>query len=98
MTLSLTPSFILQIHGTTMGKRFAPAYANIYMADWERTLFPKYLKTQFFQLRYLDDIFGVWNHPELDFKLNYYIDTLNSHHDSIKVKYNLQTLQIEFLS
>jgi len=34
----------------------------------------------------------------LDFKLNYYIDTLNSHHDSIKVKYNLQTLQIEFLS
>jgi len=27
----------LQSHGTAMGKRFAPSYANIYMAAWEHT-------------------------------------------------------------
>ena len=30
----------LQVHGTAMGKKFAPAYANIYMANWERTSSP----------------------------------------------------------
>ncbi|KAL0149653.1 hypothetical protein M9458_055041, partial [Cirrhinus mrigala] len=29
--------FYLQIKGTAMGKRFAPSYANIYMAHWEQT-------------------------------------------------------------
>lgn len=33
--------YFLQIKGTAMGKRFAPAYANIYMADWEESVFPK---------------------------------------------------------
>lgn len=28
-------------HGTAMGKKFAPAYANIYMADWELTALDK---------------------------------------------------------
>lgn len=27
--------FFLQIKGTAMGKRFAPAYANIFLAEWE---------------------------------------------------------------
>lgn len=27
--------FFLQIKGTAMGKKFAPAYANIFMAQWE---------------------------------------------------------------
>lgn len=31
--------FYLQFKGTAMGKHFAPAYANIYMANWEETAF-----------------------------------------------------------
>lgn len=87
--------YYLQIHGTAMGKRFAPSYANIYMADWERTLLPKCHKIPLLYVRYLDDIFGIWTYSEQDFKQ--YINTLNSHHDSINVKYNLQHTQIEFL-
>lgn len=34
----------LQIKGTAMGKRFAPAYANIFMADWEHKVFFKMQK------------------------------------------------------
>lgn len=34
----------LQVYGMAMGKKFAPAHANIYMADWERTVFQKCTK------------------------------------------------------
>lgn len=33
--------FYLQVQGTTMGKKFAPAYANLYMTEWENSLFKK---------------------------------------------------------
>ena len=85
----------LQIHGTAMGKKFAPAYANIYMAEWERTVFPKCSKWPLLYKRYLDDIFGVWPYSKEDFLI--FIDTLNTHHDTIKVKSNLQSEVIEFL-
>lgn len=85
----------LQIHGTAMGKKFAPAYANIYMADWERTVFPKCQKLPTLYVRYLDDIFGVWNYSESDFKD--FVAILNTHHETISIKYNLQTEKIEFL-
>ena len=87
--------FYLQVHGTAMGKKFAPAYANIYMAGWERTVFPKCRKLPDFYVRYLDDIFGIWSHSMADFCD--FIAVLNSHHPSISVKYNLQRDKIEFL-
>lgn len=85
----------LQISGTAMGKKFAPAYANIYMANWETTVFSKCHKVPRVYIRYLDDIFGVWDHSEREF-LNF-ITILNEHHASISVKYNLQRDKIEFL-
>lgn len=33
--------FYLQVKGTAMGKMFPPAYANIYMAEWQQTTFQK---------------------------------------------------------
>lgn len=33
--------FYLQIKGTAMGKKFAPAYANIFMAKWEEEVLAK---------------------------------------------------------
>ena len=33
--------FYLQIKGTAMGKKFAPSYANIFMADWEESALEK---------------------------------------------------------
>lgn len=88
-------NFYLQVHGTAMGKKFAPAYANIYMAEFERTFFPKCSKLPALYLRYLDDIFGVWPHGEPDFKR--FITALNEHHSSITVKYEINYKKINFL-
>ena len=56
--------FYLQIHGTAMGKVFAPNYANIFMADWEEKALSQCNKLPTIYLRYLDDIFGIWTHGE----------------------------------
>lgn len=78
-----------------MGKKFAPAYANIFMATWEQAVFPKCSKLPILYIRYLDDIFGIWTHSKSDFED--FISVLNNHHDAITVKHNLQSEEIEFL-
>lgn len=87
--------FYLQIKGTAMGKKFAPAYANIYMAQWEETILPKCSKTPDHYFRYLDDIWGTWSHSKEEFAE--FIHALNNHHRSIKVKFSLQTNAVDFL-
>ncbi|KAF0022226.1 hypothetical protein F2P81_025527 [Scophthalmus maximus] len=87
--------FYLQIHGTAMGKRFAPAYANINMADWEGTLLPKCLKTLFLYVRYLDDIWGIWTHSRDDFEE--FLTTVNNHNSSITIKSSVSDTSVDFL-
>lgn len=58
--------FYLQIKGTAMGKKFAPAYANIFMADWEREALQITEKKKK-KKRFLDDIWGVWTHSLQEF-------------------------------
>ena len=55
----------LQISGTAMGKKFAPNYANIFLAHWETTAQCPLLPTCF--LRYLDDSFIISPHSRSDF-------------------------------
>ena len=87
--------FYLQIKGTAMGKRFAPAYANIYMAQWEETVFPKCEKVPLSYFRFLDDIWGVWDRSRQEFDA--FLGVLNTHHASIKVKAVINEQAIEFL-
>ena len=87
--------YYLQIKGTAMGKRFAPAYANIYMADWEATAFTKCKKVPTQYVRYLDDIWGIWSHSHVDFLE--FVHTLNSHHESIKLDPSTDHTQVHFL-
>ena len=87
--------YYLQVHGTAMGKKWAPAYANLYMAEFERTFFLKCRKRPTLYLRYLDDIFGIWPYGEPDFRD--FITALNGHHPAITVKYELRSEKINFL-
>ncbi|KAJ4920830.1 hypothetical protein JOQ06_003401, partial [Pogonophryne albipinna] len=85
----------LQIKGTAMGKKFAPAYANIYMANWEQTVLPTCPKSPECYFRFLDDIWGIWTHTMEDFKT--FTDLLNSHHPSIKITSETNAKEINFL-
>lgn len=87
--------FYLQIKGTAMGKRFAPAYANIFMANWEEEVFEKCQKKPFYYLRYLDDIWGIWTGSKVEFKE--FLDTLNSHDASIQLEAQIDEQSIDFL-
>lgn len=75
--------FYLQIKGTEMGKKFVPAYADIYMVALEETIFPKCNKLPLYYFWYLDDIWGVWLCSEDGFRV--FVGTLNSHHSSINM-------------
>ena len=75
-------SFYLQTWGTAMGKRFAPEYADIFLADWEHEVFKKCPHKPLIYLRYLDDIFIAWQHPLEDF--HKFLQILNSHKQTIK--------------
>lgn len=87
--------YYLQIKGTAMGKRFAPAYANIFMANWEEGALSKCPKKPLHYLRYLDDIWGIWQHSREE--LEQFIHILNNHDPSIKLKYIAQENSIDFL-
>ena len=72
----------LQRKGCAMGTICAPAYANIFMANF----FYPYIKdkTKMF-LRFIDDLFMIWTgseHELLDF-----MSDLNKKHSSIKFEF-----------
>ena len=85
----------LQTKGTAMGKKYAPSYANIFMAQFETEAMKKcYLKPDFYK-RFLDDIFGVWNHGREN--LDTFLKILNSHHPGIKLTAVIEANSIDFL-
>lgn len=85
----------LQVQGTAMGHRYAPSYANLYMSQWECEALRKCPHKPTFYFRFLDDIIGAWPHGE--YKFTEFINILNSHHPSIKVKYEIHPIQVNFL-
>ena len=50
----------LQIHGTAMGTRMAPSYANLFMADLEQTFLQRPIThNPLIWWRYIDDVFAI---------------------------------------
>ena len=85
----------LQTGGTAMGKKFAPSYANIFMAKWESEALQKCQKHPQTYFRYLDDIFMVWPHSKEEFEQ--FFEILNSHDTNIKLKYTISEKEVNFL-
>ena len=87
--------WFLQTWGTAMGKKFAPNYANIFMAEWEVKALAKCDKLPLIYLRFLDDIFGVWQHGEVEFQR--FLTTLNAHQKCITLTSVTSHDSIDFL-
>lgn len=50
----------LEIKGMAMRKRFAPAYTDIYLAEWEATVFPLCALRPSWFYRFLNNVWGIW--------------------------------------
>lgn len=87
--------YYLQIKGTAMGKKFAPSYANIFMADWEEAALKECPTKPLCYYRYLDDIFGIWVGSERQFQE--FINILNNQDKSIQLSVVIGQDQIDFL-
>ena len=87
----------LQIHGTAMGTKFAPSFANIFMAHIEELIqqnAPDGL-LPYLWLRFLDDIFLIWLHD--DNSLQNFLEYINTVHPTIKFTYTVSEISTNFL-
>jgi hypothetical protein len=85
----------LQVGGTAMGTRVAPSFANIFMADFEEKWVYNYNPQPILWLRYIDDIFMIWNHDKSS--LDSFLSYLNSCHHSIKFTSEVSQTNLSFL-
>ena len=85
----------LQKHGTAMGTRIAPSYANLFLSNFERDALLNSPHQPYLWLRFIDDIFMIWNAgPE---KLKVFVDYLNNLHSTIKLTCSHSPSNIPFL-
>ena len=84
----------LQISGTAMGTRCAPNYAIIFVAEIEEFL-QSQIKTPRIWLRFIDDIFMIWNHSREE--LDIFTNNLNKFHPSIKFTKETSEFGLPFL-
>ena len=79
-----------------MGTICAPAYANIFMAEFEQKYIYLLIKHKsILSLRYIDDIFMVWTKSEKELKD--FMNELNQKHPSIKFDHKFDCKRMEFL-
>ena len=72
----------LQVQGTAMGTKMAPAYANIFMGRLEKQLLMSVTLKPFSWLRFIDDIDMKWTHGRDG--LEDFLQRANSFHPTIK--------------
>ncbi|KAL2076395.1 hypothetical protein ACEWY4_027999 [Coilia grayii] len=87
--------YYLQTRGTAMGKKFAPSYANIFMANWESRALDSFPLKPLKYLRFLDDIWGVW--PFSLEQFTEFANHLNTFTPSITIKYTIHDTEVNFL-
>jgi hypothetical protein len=88
--------FYRQKKGVAMGKQFAPNFANLYMCRWEENVLhtlpgpkPK------IWLRYIDDIFGIWEGSITELKT--FVTLINECDSNIQVSCNSSLTDLQFL-
>ena len=81
---SFNGQHFLQTHGTAMGMRMAPSYANLFMGNFEQLAIENDALKPFVWWRYIDDIFMIWTEGEDNLKT--FINDINSIHPTIMYK------------
>ncbi|XP_066923522.1 uncharacterized protein [Clytia hemisphaerica] len=85
----------LQNSGTSMGGRYAPQYANLFMGTIEDMILTEFQPYILLWKRFIDDIFFLFSGSQEDF--NRLTNFMNSIHDTIKFTFESSTFNINFL-
>ena len=86
----------LQKHGTAMGTKMAPSYANLFLGKFEHdALLNSPYQEPHKWLRFIDDIFMIWT--EGPKKLKIFVDYLNNLHSTINFTCSHSPTNIPFL-
>ena len=85
----------LQINGVSMGSKCAPSVACLYMADFEEKVVYKYHLQPLLWLRYIDDIFILWQHGSDEF--DKFVDFLNSNDYGLEFTRDGNSIKVNFL-
>ena len=85
----------LQISGTAISTKMAPAYANIAMSIFERKLLTGSCNKPLVWFRYIDDIFAIWTCGED--RLKDFMLYINSIHSSFQFTCNYSKECVQFL-
>lgn len=98
----LTQNFFLfdgrpfhQTHGTAMGTRMAPSFANLFMGNFESRFLNTCPLKPLLWKRFIDDIFMIWPHSYST--LHQFLNSLNRFHPSIKFSFALSHKSVTFL-
>ena len=76
--LELNKEYFIQSSGTAIGTKLAPGYASLFLSIFERSMLNQYPIKPAIWLRYVDDIFMIWNDSEDKLKdFLAYIHTVN---------------------
>ena len=87
--------YFRQCFGTSMGKIYAPTYANIFMANWEHEIMQKAKEKPKFYKRFLDDGFLIWQGSKE--QLLNFLNIANDHDDSINLTWEINETSCVFL-
>lgn len=86
----------LQTSGTSMGSKASTSYANLFMGQFEKNyIYPKLKDKCPLYLRYIDDIFFLWQGTEAELKD--LIKEINSAHHTIKFESCYSREKVNFL-
>ena len=84
----------VQKKGCAIGTNCAPSYTNIFVG-WFEEKFPLLANLSDFYLRFIDDIFLIWNGTKTEF--DDFFKKINECHPSIKFEYEMSKTGISFL-
>ena len=84
-----------QISGTSIGTKFAPPYACIFMDRVETEFLETGINKPWVWDRFIDDIFFIWTHGRD--KLMSFLERLNCFHPNLKYTYEISETKVNFL-
>ena len=85
----------IQVGGTAMGTKAAPGLANTFMGDFEERFVYPYRLQPIKYLRFLDDIFLIWQHGMEELEL--FVNHMNTQLPSIKFTMEYSKESVNFL-